>query len=71
MEGGVCGFREFCLDVDLKHIGGRGQRRGGFFNFFFLKKISMLQNTWGLIQTHGTWHAEVAPSLSPLCTYKE
>lgn len=35
MEGGVCGFREFCLDVDLKHIGGRGQRRGGFFNFFF------------------------------------
>lgn len=39
MEGGVCGFRGFCLDIDLKHIGGRGQRRGGFFIFiFFLKK---------------------------------
>lgn len=23
-RGGVCGFREFCLDVDLKHIWREG-----------------------------------------------
>lgn len=50
------GVREFCLDVDLKHIGGGEQRGGVFFKH-------MLQNTMGLKHTeYGTLKL---PSISP------
>lgn len=41
LRGGEGGVREFCHDVDLKHI---GERRGGvLFFLFFLKHMYVIK----------------------------